>query len=278
MGELTNIPNELKRSIADQLPRTQSDHEIQSAKYDIRETPNEEGGKTVRAVFILDDDKDPRNGFIRFQVNALFKKDRTFDMALGKVECLGSFPATTTATPNSCPKGSANDLYSWRLRWQDETAIGKLLVGLLPPPIPSAILALAVFDVEDSTKRFDLAITDKLTEYLIARLAELTAYSIVPRDQLRAHLREEKSEGYRPCFDQSCQMDLGKAIAAAKVLSTKLLLVGDSCIITSTLSDLKTETVERGGGASVKTACDETSLVGGIDKIIERLAARKTAP
>ena len=34
--------------------------------------------------------------------------------------------------------------------------------------------------------------------------------SVVPRDQLRQRLLDEKKGSYRPCLDESCQIELGK--------------------------------------------------------------------
>jgi hypothetical protein len=134
-------------------------------------------------------------------------------------------------------------------------------------------VVLAIFDVEDASKQFDAAVTDQLTEYIAARVSGLAGYRVIPRDQVRARLQEQKAEGYKACYEESCQIEIGKALAAEKSLTTKLLRVGDACLMTSTLFDLKTETTER--AASAKTPCGATALVGGVDQIMEQLGKPK---
>ncbi|HSA24008.1 MAG TPA: hypothetical protein P5076_21290, partial [Myxococcota bacterium] len=115
-------------------------------------------------------------------------------------------------------------------------------VGELPPepgPEPRAEVAppprrvaggpapvVAVFDIQDASRMLPRAEDrDQLTEYLAAQLTELAGFRVVPRDQLRARLQQQKTVGYQQCYDQSCQIELGKAMAAEKSLSTKLLKV-----------------------------------------------------
>jgi hypothetical protein len=143
------------------------------------------------------------------------------------------------------------------------------------PPTPARRgkpFIVAVFDVEDATSRWKDKTLSQLTDYLAAKITEV-GYRVVPRNQLRARLVEEKKEGYKTCFDETCQIELGKAVAAQRSLSTKLLQIGTSCAISSTLFDLKTETTER--AASVRTDCSENGLMEGMEKIARQLAAKK---
>jgi hypothetical protein len=43
---------------------------------------------------------------------------------------------------------------------------------------------------------------------------------------MRDRIASDKAESYRACVDQSCQIELGKAMAAQKSLATKLIRVG----------------------------------------------------
>jgi hypothetical protein len=147
-------------------------------------------------------------------------------------------------------------------------AVTKALGSALEKP-PKPTHVIAVFDVQDAAKSFDGPTTDQLTEYLVARVSEV-GYRVVPRDQLRTQLVEAKVEGYKECFEQSCQIELGKAAAAEKSLATKILRIGDACAMTSTLYDLKSETTER--AASARTDCSASALLGGVDRIVEQLA------
>ena len=57
--------------------------------------------------------------------------------------------------------------------------------------------------------------------------------------------RPAKAESHQDCYDQSCQIELGKAVAAHKSLSSRLVKIGDSCSLQSQIYDLRTETTER---------------------------------
>jgi curli biogenesis system outer membrane secretion channel CsgG len=94
---------------------------------------------------------------------------------------------------------------------------------------------VAVFDIQDASGKQNPEILNQLTEYLATRLTESGGFRIVPRDQLRSRLSDAKADSHRECFDQSCQIELGKAIAAQKSLATKLLQVANTCAITTTL-------------------------------------------
>lgn len=147
--------------------------------------------------------------------------------------------------------------------------------GTAPPPggrtedpvAPAG--AIAVFEIEDSSRTFDDDTLEQLTEYLAAKVTELLQEPVVPREELRARLLAEKSRGYRDCTDQRCRIELGRALAARRSLSTKILRVGDTCAMTIALHDLETELAER--AASTRTACREEDLLFGLDRMVEQL-------
>lgn len=130
---------------------------------------------------------------------------------------------------------------------------------------------LAVFDVEDPSRKFSKTTTVQLTDYLSARIAQVHRFRVVPREQIRSRLAEAKADSYRACVDQACQIELGKALAAEKSLATKLLRIGDSCALTATLFDLRTETTER--AASVRTKCSDEDLIEALEKLIDDLGS-----
>ncbi|MCC6749933.1 MAG: hypothetical protein IT371_19870 [Deltaproteobacteria bacterium] len=150
-----------------------------------------------------------------------------------------------------------------------------------PAPTPAPIGAprakptiVAVFDTEDATGRLDAKTLNQLTEYLAAKVTESGNFRVIPRNQLKTRLSQEKREGYKVCYDESCKIELGRALSAQKSLATKLLKVGASCAISATLYDLKSETAEK--AANVRTNCSEDGLMDGMEKIATQLAAAKT--
>lgn len=134
---------------------------------------------------------------------------------------------------------------------------------------PGAVVA--VFEIEDAGGAFDASVMAQLTEYLATRLTASGRFRVIPREQLRAELASERANSYRACYDQACQIELGKSLAAEKTVATKLLQLGKVCALTSTLFDLRTEAAD--AAATTRTECDEAALVDAVDRLVEDLGA-----
>lgn len=139
------------------------------------------------------------------------------------------------------------------------------LPALAEPPV------VAVFDLEDAaaspTIPRDVAL--QLGDYLEGQLAEGGTFRVVPKDQLRAQLASAKKQSYQSCFDDACQIEVGKALAAQKTLSTKLMRLGKQCILKSVLYDLEKEVSE--AVANVKGGCTQDDLVTSVEAVAEKL-------
>jgi len=129
---------------------------------------------------------------------------------------------------------------------------------------------VAVFDIQDASKKIDGDALVQLTNYLGTLLTQSGAYRVVPRDQLRQNLLDEKKGSYQECFDERCRIELGKAVSAQKTLATSLIQVGSKCAVTSNLFDLKSETTEK--GASVETGCSPDELLSAMKTIAGQLS------
>ena len=104
---------------------------------------------------------------------------------------------------------------------------------------------VAVFDVDCSTRvKLPAEARKGLADYISSRLTESGQYVVVPRDQLKKRLVAEKANSYRECFDQSCQIEIGRELAAEKTLATKVVKLGKRCTVTLTLYDLLRSTTE----------------------------------
>jgi hypothetical protein len=130
---------------------------------------------------------------------------------------------------------------------------------------------LAVFDIEDRTGTFEAVVLENLTEYLTVKLAE-GGFQVIPRDQVKQRLVAEKKGTYRECFDKSCQIEMGRELAAQKVLSVTILKVAGRCQLTATLYDLMKAATE--DAASAEGSCDEESMGKAVLKVAEKLSAR----
>ena len=146
-------------------------------------------------------------------------------------------------------------------------------------PIPAAAsvdlgasragIILAVVDILDASRTGAARPRPKATIYLDARLAERCRYRTVPRSQIRQRLQGHKRASYQACYDEACQIELGKALAAQQVLSTRLLPADGGCVLTASLYDLRTETAE--AAATVDAACTVEGLVPAVDALVDRL-------
>jgi hypothetical protein len=147
-----------------------------------------------------------------------------------------------------------------------------------PRPAPAAGPApvVAVFDLQDGARKGRLPddSLDQLTDYLAALLTERVGYRVVPRDQLRARLAEQKTESFRQCFDQSCQIELGRALAAEKSLAAKVLHFGSKCAVTAVLYDLRSETTERATTKNL-ASCRIEDFMKGLEDVVDHLAAKR---
>ncbi|MBW2732848.1 MAG: hypothetical protein JRH20_10690 [Deltaproteobacteria bacterium] len=135
---------------------------------------------------------------------------------------------------------------------------------------PTQRTILAVFDLEDRESVLPKAESDKLADYLATRLAEQRSYRVIPREQLRKRLVGERKKSYRVCYDSSCQIELGKSLAAQAVVNIRLLKLGESCTLTAKIYELKSETTQ--AAASSKGACTAAALQEVVDRLAERLS------
>lgn len=140
-------------------------------------------------------------------------------------------------------------------------------------PRPARAAIVAVFDIEDSSKKWDAALLDQLTDYLASKVAQSSRFKVVPRSQIRARLTREKTKAYKSCYDEACQIELGKALSAQKTISTKIIKVGSRCALIANLYDLRTETAER--ASSVETNCSTDLLMTAAARLAQQLAAQK---
>lgn len=151
---------------------------------------------------------------------------------------------------------------------------GAALLAALARPLPAAAAGppvVAVFDIEDAsgTSRLPKEVALQLGDYLEGQLAEGGRFRLVPKDQIREQLVGAKKKSYEGCFDDACQIEIGKALAAQKTLSTKLMRIGKQCILKSVLFDLKNEVSD--SVANVKGGCSQDDLVASVERVAEKL-------
>jgi hypothetical protein len=135
------------------------------------------------------------------------------------------------------------------------------------PGRPPAIVA--VLDIQDSAGRLGAETRRQLSRYIAAAVSRASSFRVIPPRQLRQRLSAEKKKSFQNCYDDACRIELGKALSAQKVLATDLLRMGDRCVLTASLYELKTETVEK--SALVETDCSDEALVDGVKTMTDQL-------
>ena len=97
---------------------------------------------------------------------------------------------------------------------------------------------LAVMDIEDKTGEFYNSV-DGATEYLRNALIRSNKFFVVAESRQRAKMQELKEASYQGCYDENCQLKLGKELAADTILVTTINSLSDHYEIVSTLIDLE---------------------------------------
>ncbi|MBK8011482.1 MAG: hypothetical protein IPK13_09030 [Deltaproteobacteria bacterium] len=129
----------------------------------------------------------------------------------------------------------------------------------------------AVFLIRDMSGRFSRSTMEQLTEFLAVKVTEDLGFRVVPRDLVRETLATSKADSYKACFDDSCQIELGKALAANKSVSTTLIQIGERCVFNATVYDLRSEAAEY--AAASETDCNENALLDGVRAVVSKLRA-----
>lgn len=145
-----------------------------------------------------------------------------------------------------------------------------ILVGSMSKAKAGSKPVLAVFDAEADELPRNLKST--LSDYLATRLAVSGRYEIVPRDDLKRRLLNQKKESYKLCYDEACQIEIGKELAAEQVASTQIISAGELCIFTVKIFDLRKATTSN--AAAVEGKCGKAGLLKLAAQAAEKLAPR----
>jgi len=134
-------------------------------------------------------------------------------------------------------------------------------------PVESASPIVAVFAVDAAMLKPGerTTMTDLLTSYLTS----VGRYRTVPRAEIQRALDGAKAASYRACVDEACQIELGKELAAEKVVHTKVARDKKECVTTATLYDLRTNAAERAGVA--RSACTLSALSRATEELARAL-------
>ncbi len=135
---------------------------------------------------------------------------------------------------------------------------------------------VAVFEIEGTGAKVAPKTLSALSELLSASVGAGSRYRVVPQETLKARLATSKAESYKACYDEACQIEIGKELAAEKSLSTKILRIADRCVLTASLFDLRTAVTER--TATHETECTDVALMRGVQTLGAELTHDRPAP
>ncbi len=144
-----------------------------------------------------------------------------------------------------------------------------LFLLTLLPGSAAAGSTVAVFDIEDQTRRLKKHQLRTLQEMLASKLVERRRLQVIPRDVLRAALAKKRR--WR-CFDWKCQKPVAKGLKANYVMATKILKLGKKCLVMGSLYNIKTSLLQY--SASLKSGCKLDALATAMEKLPARLTGK----
>lgn len=132
--------------------------------------------------------------------------------------------------------------------------------------------AVAVFDIQvQDVKGFGPEQISKFSGYLES-VVVASGLSTVPRSEIHDRLAQQQRESYKVCYDETCQIELGKAVAASKVLSATWARLGRGCVFGVKLYDLMSALTEF--STTADGTCDDDGIRSAIEEIGRALKAR----
>ena len=135
-----------------------------------------------------------------------------------------------------------------------------------------------MMEVEDRTprgKHVDKSLLQGLSEQLRVYMAQKGFSTIDSGTQRRAiaeRIAEIKQESYEACFDNSCQIDLGKALAASHIFRTQITRFGKKCVLNAEMIDLKAEVTVT--AASARGPCKPEGFLNMSERVTNDIVAR----
>lgn len=146
-----------------------------------------------------------------------------------------------------------------------------VLIGLWCAPALAQQHApvVAVFLMESKGSTLEADEVNGLTDYMSAKMGESGRFQIIPRDEIKKRLVAAKADTYKDCYDTSCQIEVGKELAAEFSISSSIAKVGSQCLITASVWDLRRSTQIR--SATDKAKCDADLLIVSVERVTDKL-------
>ncbi len=130
---------------------------------------------------------------------------------------------------------------------------------------------VAVFKIEDKSGAFSSKVLESATDYLAAELGKAGVFQVVPPGDIKRALTQKKQESQKECFDQQCQIELGRELAAGKTLSVTISKIGTTCTFSASLYDLKKMATD--ATSTAKGSCTGESLLKSVEQMATEIRA-----
>lgn len=148
-----------------------------------------------------------------------------------------------------------------------------------PPrgPVDTGSWVVAVMDVQAVSKSRELTpslmrnIGDQLRIF-VAQTGVRTVDRSAQETTLKDQLAQLKKDSYQACYDDSCQIELGKALAASHILRTRITRFGRLCVLNGELIDLRSEVAT--AAASSRGTCEEEGFLRMSEEVAQNLVPR----
>lgn len=145
------------------------------------------------------------------------------------------------------------------------------------PSLIATGVVIAVMNVEDANagerdRALDPSLVKNLGDQIRVFIAQQGVRTIDRSSQDRAlkdQIASVKSDSYKSCYDDSCQIELGKALAASHILRTRVARFGKRCVLNGELIDLKQEVTM--AAASSQGDCGEEGFLNMGEEIAKNL-------
>jgi hypothetical protein len=143
-----------------------------------------------------------------------------------------------------------------------------------------AAWVIAVMDVEDLNassrdKAIDPSLVRNLGDQIRIFIAERGVRTIDRGTQDKAikdQISSIKKESYNTCYDDSCQIELGKALAASHILRSRITRFGRRCVLNAELIDLRSEVTM--AASSSQGDCEAEGFLTMSEAVATRLIRR----
>lgn len=136
---------------------------------------------------------------------------------------------------------------------------------------------LAVLDINDTSRKFSKQSIREAQTYIRNLVMASQAFRIVAGDrQEREQTKWMKKESYKDCYKQQCQIQLGQALSADTIITTRIDYSLGACTLSSRIIRLESEVVVSGGMAEFD--CNPPGLKGAIKSVVAQLTGAAAPP